>query len=111
MYTCVSRTGNIAHDNIPGGELTIRRQGRQNVYSWGALSASHIQWAAFYSDEEHQVGKVTKGHRVTLTYNLYWASCGPTTVDSLIGDDLGLLSWVAKLDELSKCKEYLEDCK
>lgn len=30
-----------------------------------------IEWAAFYSDCEHEVKEVTSGHRVTLTYNLY----------------------------------------
>jgi hypothetical protein len=30
-----------------------------------------IQWAAFYSDCEHEVLEVTSGHRITLTYNLY----------------------------------------
>ncbi|KAJ5703223.1 hypothetical protein N7488_010771 [Penicillium malachiteum] len=92
-----------------GGELIVRRQGRKRVYSWARSSASHIQWAAFYSDEEHEVAEVTKGHRVTLTYNLYWVSDGPTSMASLIEDDLGLLSWVVKLDELSKCKLYLRE--
>jgi hypothetical protein len=32
-----------------------------------------IQWAAFYSDCEHEVLEVTNGHRLTLTYNLYAA--------------------------------------
>jgi hypothetical protein len=30
-----------------------------------------VQWAAFYSDCEHEVLEVTAGHRITLTYNLY----------------------------------------
>jgi hypothetical protein len=30
-----------------------------------------VQWAAFYSDCEHEVHEVTAGHLVTLTYNLY----------------------------------------
>ena len=30
-----------------------------------------IQWAAFYSDCEHEVEEVIAGHRITLTYNLY----------------------------------------
>jgi len=30
-----------------------------------------IQWAAFYSDCEHEVLEVISGHRVTLTYNLF----------------------------------------
>lgn len=30
-----------------------------------------VFWAAFFSDTEHEVEKVTSGHRITLTYNLY----------------------------------------
>ena len=33
--------------------------------------ADKIEWAAFYSDCEHEVMEVQSGHRVTLTYNLY----------------------------------------
>ena len=33
--------------------------------------APAIQWAAFYSDCEHEVYEVKSGHRITLTYNLY----------------------------------------
>lgn len=34
-------------------------------------SNAAIEWAAFYSDCEHEVYEVTSGHRITLTYNLY----------------------------------------
>lgn len=74
-----------------GGELIVRNSGKQVVFDWStapssasarttrsaqtkaaALSnPSAIQWAAFYSDCEHEVLEVTAGHRVTLTYNLY----------------------------------------
>lgn len=30
-----------------------------------------VQWAAFYSDCEHEVLPVSKGYRLTLTCNLY----------------------------------------
>jgi hypothetical protein len=30
-----------------------------------------IQWAAFYSDCEHEVKEVKTGHRITLAYRLY----------------------------------------
>ena len=30
-----------------------------------------VKWAAFYSDDEHEVKEVKNGHRVTSTYNLY----------------------------------------
>ncbi|KAI9708275.1 MAG: hypothetical protein M1828_003011 [Chrysothrix sp. TS-e1954] len=53
-----------------GGELAVRHKGREIIFDWGG-SKSCIQWAAFYSDCEHEVWEVTQGHRVTLTYNLY----------------------------------------
>ena len=39
------------------------------TYDWS--DEDDIQWAAFYSDCEHEVHEVTSGHRITLTYNLY----------------------------------------
>ncbi len=32
-----------------------------------------VAYIAFFSDVEHEVLPVTSGHRVTITYNLYWA--------------------------------------
>lgn len=40
------------------------------TFDWGNNTQS-IQFAAFYSDVEHEVLEVHSGHRVTLTYNLY----------------------------------------
>jgi len=40
------------------------------TFDW-AGPAKDIQWAAFYSDCEHEVLEVTSGYRITLTYNLY----------------------------------------
>lgn len=53
-----------------GGQLVVRHAGHTMEYDWGK-GDSAIQWAAFYSDCEHEVRAVTSGHRVTLTYNLY----------------------------------------
>jgi hypothetical protein len=45
------------------------------MFDWSTdpdgVASSAIQWAAFYSDCEHEVKEVTTGHRITLTYNLY----------------------------------------
>jgi hypothetical protein len=30
-----------------------------------------IQWAAFYSDCEHEIKTISQGERITLTYNIY----------------------------------------
>ncbi|KAK5744632.1 hypothetical protein LTR17_002027 [Elasticomyces elasticus] len=57
-----------------GGSLSVRHRGHQTVFDWAADSASSIQWAAFYSDCEHEVHEVTSGNRITLTYNLFLVS-------------------------------------
>ncbi|KIW95400.1 uncharacterized protein Z519_03984 [Cladophialophora bantiana CBS 173.52] len=62
-----------------GGQLVLRHQGREIVFDWsGKKASSTVQWAAFYSDCEHEVLEVTAGERVTLTYNLY-ATCSANT--------------------------------
>lgn len=62
-----------------GGQLVLRHQGREIVFDWsGEKGKSSIQWAAFYSDCEHEVLEVTSGQRVTLTYNLF-ATCRANT--------------------------------
>ncbi|KAF5871910.1 uncharacterized protein Bfra_008936 [Botrytis fragariae] len=54
-----------------GGQLRVTHRGSNTFFfDWGNKSDS-IQWAAFYSDCEHEIPEVTSGHRVTLTYNLY----------------------------------------
>ncbi|KAL7775698.1 hypothetical protein CFE70_009542 [Pyrenophora teres f. teres 0-1] len=57
-----------------GGQLVVRHQGLCITFDW-AGPAKDIQWAAFYSDCEHEVLEFTSGHRITLTYNLY-VRCG-----------------------------------
>jgi hypothetical protein len=32
---------------------------------------------AFFGDIEHEIAPVTSGHRITLTYNLYFDHGGP----------------------------------
>lgn len=62
-----------------GGQLTLRHEGHSvmhdgsssataNVYS----APNQVSWVAFFSDVEHEVLPVLAGHRVTLTYNLYY---------------------------------------
>lgn len=56
---------------IVGGALTVRNGEKTVTFDWDQHSADAIQWAAFYSDCEHEVHSVKAGHRITLTYNLY----------------------------------------
>ena len=54
-----------------GGQLRVAHNGQETIIDWGQKAADKIQWAAFYSDCEHEVLDVKSGHRITLTYNLY----------------------------------------
>ncbi|KAI1451323.1 hypothetical protein F4805DRAFT_109316 [Annulohypoxylon moriforme] len=60
----------VAHE---GGQLEVRHKAKTITFDWSDLASSQsaIQWAAFYSDCEHEVFEVRSGYRVTLTYNLY----------------------------------------
>lgn len=49
----------------------MRHQGQKVKFDWSQQSKITVQWAAFYSDCEHEIETVTEGHRITLTYNLY----------------------------------------
>ena len=59
-----------------GGALFLRHRGQEWVFdSSRELTALHqpsIGYVAFFSDVEHEVAPVISGHRVTLTYNLYF---------------------------------------
>ncbi|OKO99838.1 hypothetical protein PENSUB_8055 [Penicillium subrubescens] len=54
-----------------GGNLIVRHEGREVDFDWEHQSADTIQWAAFYSDCDHEIKTITDGDRITLTYNLY----------------------------------------
>jgi hypothetical protein len=59
-----------------GGDLLLRHHGQEWTFDSAALLSvappSSIAYAAFFSDIEHEVLPVGSGHRVTLTYNLYF---------------------------------------
>lgn len=57
------------------GQLTLTQGGVVQQFDWGAdisrqQQASQIHWAAFFGDVDHQIGWVSLGVRVTLTYLL-----------------------------------------
>ncbi|KAE8442380.1 hypothetical protein EG329_003396 [Mollisiaceae sp. DMI_Dod_QoI] len=54
-----------------GGQLRVSHKGHSTFFDWSNTDSKDIQWAAFYSDCEHEVLEVKSGHRITLTYNLY----------------------------------------
>ena len=73
-----------------GGALKLRAPIREHEQGEGETSTSEwtfdssallaqqdrpsIAYVAFFSDVEHEVMPVTSGHRVTITYNLYYAA-------------------------------------
>ncbi|KAL4762839.1 2OG-Fe(II) oxygenase [Aspergillus foveolatus] len=62
-----------------GGRLSVEHHGQKVEFDWSENSETKIQWAAFYSDCEHEIETITQGNRVTLTYNLYVTE--PVSVD------------------------------
>jgi uncharacterized protein YndB with AHSA1/START domain len=90
----------------------VRHRGHEVSFDWSSKEASSIQWAAFFSDCEHEVLEVTKGHRVTLTYNLYWKNDGPSLMaGNLSALDPSSLDFYAALEKLFKCPSFLPEGK
>ncbi|KAI9069833.1 hypothetical protein FKP32DRAFT_1671047 [Trametes sanguinea] len=62
-----------------GGELLMAHDGRKwsfdaaTVLSDTNESEPRLAYVAFFSDVEHEVTRVTSGHRLSITYNLYYA--------------------------------------
>ncbi|XP_055332138.1 uncharacterized protein LOC129584061 [Paramacrobiotus metropolitanus] len=71
----------VAHT---GGELILRHDGKEWAFDAGkelaATARPSVGYVAFYSDVEHEVAPVQSGHRVTLTYNLYFGDNAEKTL-------------------------------
>jgi hypothetical protein len=63
-----------------GGAIFLRHRGHEWIFDSGQALATvdrpTIGYVAFFSDIEHEVAPVTSGHRITLTYNLYFDDDG-----------------------------------
>ncbi|KAJ7886218.1 hypothetical protein B0H14DRAFT_2434285 [Mycena olivaceomarginata] len=64
-----------------GGALLLRHDGKEEEFNSAHILSSFdtptVAYIAFYGDVEHEVALVESGHRVTLTYNLYFAKATP----------------------------------
>ena len=74
-----------------GGALLLRHRGHEWTFDSGqALAAKDqpsIGYVAFFSDIEHEVAPVTSGHRITLTYNLYFDDAdGPVFANDAVSE-------------------------
>ena len=76
-----------------GGNLFVRHHGAEVDFDWALRSGTTIQWAALYSDCEHEIKTITEGERVTLTYNLYVAKPERASIPSPILDPTKLSSY------------------
>ncbi|KAF9500668.1 hypothetical protein BDN71DRAFT_1381509 [Pleurotus eryngii] len=104
-----------------GGELLLRTKEEVWTYDSGATLAQQnepsIGYVAFFGDIEHEVLPVESGHRITLTYNLFFAQAPEplaqsvasvvhpfeTTLAGLMKDpgflpDGGLIGWGLKYE-------------
>lgn len=78
------------------------------LFDWASDTSSSVQWAAFFSDCEHEVLEVTAGHRLTLAYNLYWTNTGPMSIaDGFDAMEPDSLHFFATLQELLRRPDFL----
>jgi hypothetical protein len=75
-----------------GGALLLRHRDHEWIFDSGmALAAEEnpsIGYVAFFSDIEHEVTPVISGHRITLTYNLYFDDGGPVSASDAVSKHL-----------------------
>jgi hypothetical protein len=78
-----------------GGALHLRHRGQEWIFDSGQALADKSQpsigYVAFFSDIEHEVAPVTSGHRITLTYNLYFDDGGPVSENDAVSKRLNPL--------------------
>ena len=73
-----------------GGALLLRHRGHEWTFDSGKVLAAadqpSIGYVAFFSDIEHEVTPVVSGHRVTLTYNLYFEDGGGDYANNAVSE-------------------------
>lgn len=93
--------------------MEVRQEDQLMHFDWDNMDVEgpQIQWAAFYSDCEHEVGEVSSGHRITLTYNLYVTRGDGQLSSHPNALDIGHTPVFGQLQELLSDKEFLPDGK
>lgn len=68
-----------------------------------------IQWAAFYSDCEHEIKTISHGERITLTYNIY-VEDSFDSIDSVSPMlDPKMLPFYGDLESILQIPEFMEE--
>ncbi|KAF2674577.1 hypothetical protein BT63DRAFT_449566 [Microthyrium microscopicum] len=95
-------------DTPRSGALVVRHTGREVHFDWSNTDSKFIQWAAFFSDCEHEVFEVTEGHRLTLTYNFHWTKYAPSLMAThMDAFDQSSLHLYSALEKLIQCPTFL----
>ncbi|KAJ4210947.1 hypothetical protein NW759_012978 [Fusarium solani] len=94
-----------------GGALEVRQEDQLIHFDWDNMDIEgpQIQWAAFYSDCEHEVREVSSGHRISLTYNLYVTRGDGQLSNHPNALDIGHTPVFGHLEELISDREFLPD--
>ncbi|KAF8479492.1 hypothetical protein DFH94DRAFT_845117, partial [Russula ochroleuca] len=75
-----------------GRTLLLRNRGQEWIFDSDQAPAAKCQpsigYVAFFSDVEHEVAPVTSGHRITLTYTLYFDDGGPVSTNDAVSEHL-----------------------
>jgi hypothetical protein len=102
---------NYFTDTKLGGELLVRHGDKELTFDWSTSASKEaqpaVQWAAFYSDCEHEVLEVTSGHRITLTYNLYTTRAAGLLAGQESALDPKKLPLYASLGTALQCPDFL----
>ncbi|TDL27753.1 hypothetical protein BD410DRAFT_713244 [Rickenella mellea] len=97
-----------------GGALFLRHINEEMIFDSGQVlkdaPAGTVTYAAFYSDVDHEVQQVTSGHRVSLTYNLYFgdASNRSNNLPTMTTQAAGAENFSCALKTLLKNPKFLE---
>ena len=97
-----------------GGELVLRHKGHEFRFDANSMTSLQpspsLAYVAFYSDLEHEVLKVTSGHRVTITYNLYLVdSASKPGTSTTTPDSKSTSNLQHALQSLLETPEFLPD--
>ena len=97
-----------------GGELVLRRKGHEWKFDAKVLTASQtspsLAYVAFHNDVEHEVLKVTSGHTVMVTYNLYLVDpLGRPGAPAVTRNAQGVSNLQTTLRRLLERPEFLPD--
>jgi hypothetical protein len=96
-----------------GGSLLMRKNGVEWSFDSSKVLADdgepRLGYVALYSDIEHEVTVVTSGHRITITYNLYFDHQNSRNLPKPLSSVLAMNNFKHELASLLIDPEFLPD--